>query len=534
MVLRPYAIIIGAGLVLSTYRAASLAPWADELGTLYACSQPFQRTWPLIVSNGGYFGESLCYVSVGHYLLIKALFGLFGAHLILPRLASAVGHVVTACLVYRIFDRAGLRRPGGMVAALVLIHPALLWHACDARWYSLLLASHALSLWLLLSPDFPRRVCLWILVTALGAYLHHYSLVLIGCEIVFVLVHYPSVRKYMPVLLLLLSPELVLLHRACTSAVAASTPRWVGDVPFLSLVTQTCQRLGGSFPVDLTLPIPWHATLVVGVALLIFCSAVTLVHRTRTLLWLAGATWVYVVLSPLGHWWCSVVYDPRFLIAAVVLLLAWGVLCLRRLAHRCVFYPASAALAALMLLIDTSLPLSGATSPYRPVTRAQIRQIRRLPGPLIVHPGMTVYYLLLSPRADPGKQCLATIETGTPRLWREAIEQVATGCSPSMSWNEFRAKFIGDRPFTAVVSANLSPWDKAVWWCSDYDHAEAARQYKIMSLWPKHPYLVCLRYEPRKRAQWRRSAAFGWLKSGPMAAAQGESSVADLDGQPAQ
>ena len=205
-------------MALSTYRAASLAPWTDEIFTFVFCSEPFGWMWPLIVSHGGYFGQSLGHISVGYYLLIKALFELFGAHLILARLASAVGHVLTACLVYRLFDRAGLRRPAGVVAALVLIHPALLWHAGDARWYSLLLASHAASLWLLLSPDFPRRIWLWILVTALGAYLFHYSLIFIGCEILFVLLHRPSARKYVPVLLLLLVPEFILLHRAYESA----------------------------------------------------------------------------------------------------------------------------------------------------------------------------------------------------------------------------------------------------------------------------------------------------------------------------
>jgi len=496
----PYLVLGVLGVLLSGYRAFTLAPYRDESATMIVCRAPFDQWWPLLVARGGYLHQSLTFMPPAYYLLIRSLFHLFGAHLLIPRLLSAVGHALTTVFIYRIFEDKGWRKSGSVAATLVLLHPVLLWHACDARWYSLMVGLHAVSVCLLLAPSLEKGVWLWVPITAFPFYLHHYGIILIVLEALFLFIRRRQMRIYLLPLFAALIPAFVMLHRAMEASSAKGTLPWA-PMEFTRMILATVSFLGGFLPVDLTSTVSADVTFAVGVAIPLFCTAVTLVDRSTQLACLGGATYLYFIGLPLVHWWRNVFYAPRFAIVGVVFCLAWLALCLARIARGRLLYPVGVVIGIYMLALDWRLPMSGATGPQRPVTQQHARQVLSLPGILVFDPWVAAVSFVSLTTDDTSGRCLLSFDDTMPLLGREILGRLGTPYPLSTTWDRFRTAFVAGRPFTAVMERYVDRPDERTWFCQHYDPNEGARDFTITRLWKEHPFLVFFRYEPRNDRQ---------------------------------
>ena len=179
--------LLAAALRLPTLDAARL--WFDEavtlsllrmdLGAMLAQIPRSESTPPL------------------YYVLAWGWARPFGAGEVVVRSLSAVASIATVPVAYAAAARLATRRIGLIVAALAAVSPLLVWHAQDARAYSLLVLLSAVSLLAFgraLDDPNPRRLAAWGLAAALALATHYFALFIVAGEAIWLLARRASRR----------------------------------------------------------------------------------------------------------------------------------------------------------------------------------------------------------------------------------------------------------------------------------------------------------------------------------------------------
>ncbi len=104
---------------------------------------------------------------------------LFGTGELLMRLLPVFSSITGIAGIYALGHRIGGRRTGLIAAALLTIHPFLVWHAQDARPYAIWVAASTIAAWLALCAlqrDRRKDWLLYVVAAALAAYLYYLEL----------------------------------------------------------------------------------------------------------------------------------------------------------------------------------------------------------------------------------------------------------------------------------------------------------------------------------------------------------------------
>jgi 4-amino-4-deoxy-L-arabinose transferase-like glycosyltransferase len=252
--------VLGGVLRLATLDTQSY--WLDELVTVSLLDQGFAD-----MLRGVRETEATPYL---YYVLAWPWAQAFGLGEIGLRSLSALVGTAAIPVAYGAGAAFCSRRVGVVAAALVAVHPFLVWYAQEARSYSLLVLLGACSaLFLGRALQAPRRLDLigWALASSLALATHYFAVFLVAAEAVWLLVRYERRRDAVVALLVpavVLAAHVPLLddQRGNGGTVAdTSLPSRIAGIPKALVV-------GYSFPVELAGSVLAGALVALGLVLL--------------------------------------------------------------------------------------------------------------------------------------------------------------------------------------------------------------------------------------------------------------------------
>jgi hypothetical protein len=253
--------VVGGLLRLATLDAQSY--WLDELVTVSLLDRGFGD-----MLSGVRETEATPYL---YYVLAWPWAQAFGLGEIGLRSLSALVGTAAIPVAYGAGAAFCSRRVGVVSAALVAVHPFLVWYAQEARSYSLLVLFGACSvLFLARALRAPRRLELtgWALASSLAIATHYFAVFLAAAEASWLLLRYKPRRDAFVALVL---PAVVLAAHIPLLDAQRGNGGTVGDTSLASRVAGIPKALvvGYSFPAELAGSVVAAALLVVGLVLLV-------------------------------------------------------------------------------------------------------------------------------------------------------------------------------------------------------------------------------------------------------------------------
>lgn len=261
---------------------------------------------------------------VASYFVLKAWLAVAGDREVALRVPSAWFGVLAVALLLRLAQRIGLPRGPALLAMLLLaLSPYALWHAQDARMYSMSLALTTATVWLGVETLQRQRVT-WGLAYAATAWLalhtHYYALfVLVGLNF-FVLtraIFVPRTRANLATWLLWqMAVGALYLPWLASAATIVGEYQGNGDSPaFVAMTTRAVSVFAVGESTPLAQRALWAALaaalLLVGVVRLLLGSA-----TDRRMLWLLTC---YLAVPVLATWWGAQtrpIFNERYLVAS--------------------------------------------------------------------------------------------------------------------------------------------------------------------------------------------------------------------------
>jgi len=252
--------VLGAALRFATLDAQSF--WLDELATVSLLDRGFGDTLDGIRET-----EATPYL---YYVLAWPWARVFGLGEVGLRSLSAVVGTLAVPVSYAAGAALCSRRVGVVVAALVAVHPFLVWYSQEARSYSLLVLVGACTVLFLgraLRGPRRRNLALWAVASSLAIATHYFALFLVVAEVVWLLARY-RVRRHAAATVLV--PAAVLAAHLPLLDAQRGNGETVADTSLLSRAVGTPKALvvGYSFPGELAGSVLAAVLVVVGLALL--------------------------------------------------------------------------------------------------------------------------------------------------------------------------------------------------------------------------------------------------------------------------
>jgi len=256
--------LLGGVLRFATLDAQSF--WLDELVTVSLLDRGFGEMLDAIPES-----EATPYL---YYVLAWPWAQVFGLGEVGLRSLSALAGTAVIPVAYGAGASLVSRRVGLVTAALVAVHPFLVWYSQEARAYSLLALLAAGSVLFFARALDGRRYSLagWAVVSALAIATHYFAVFLVAAEALWLV--WRSGRRAaalaasaVPAAVLLLHLPLLLDQRGAGQAVAESgLARRIAGIPKALVV-------GYSFPAELAGTLVAAALVVAGLVLLVSAPA---------------------------------------------------------------------------------------------------------------------------------------------------------------------------------------------------------------------------------------------------------------------
>jgi Predicted membrane protein len=249
---------LGAALRFATLDTQSF--WLDELVTVSLLDRDFAD-----MLEGVRGTEATPYL---YYVLAWPWAQVFGLGEVGLRSLSAVVGTLAVPVSYAAGAALCSRRVGVAVAALVAVHPFLVWYAQEARSYSLLvLLGACVVLFLGRALRAPRRsdLALWAVASSLAIATHYFAVFLVVGAAAWLLARYPVRRDAVAALVL---PAAVLVAHLPLVDAQRGNGETVGDTSLLSRVVGTPKALviGYSFPWEIAGSVLAAALVAVGLS----------------------------------------------------------------------------------------------------------------------------------------------------------------------------------------------------------------------------------------------------------------------------
>jgi 4-amino-4-deoxy-L-arabinose transferase-like glycosyltransferase len=407
---------------------------------------------------------------VASYFVQKAWLGLAGgaesASEFILRFPGAWWGLLSVALLYRLGRRVALSPwPALLAAALLAISPYAIWHAQDARMYSMSLALTTASVLFGLEALARRRwpwAAAYIVAAALALHTHYFAAFVLLALNLFVLTLAALGQRLRPMLLQWLLWQVIVaalyLPWLLRASAILSGYDGNGDSPGLfEALRRALAVFAAGESASPALGGWWTAVaallLLIGVLRLALGSA----EQRRTLLLLA----LYLCLPLLATWWSAQarpIFNERYLVAALppfYLLLAaaceplHSLRALPRTARRAV--PAFAAGLAALLLVGMGLSLANAfhdpayskTRGWRDLAEAieelsaglppeRVRVAQNFPDPTLwYYYRGPVEHLVLPPQANDAEGARAVVQA----LAQTGIQRIILPIQPSANWD---------------------------------------------------------------------------------------------------
>ena len=334
---------LGAALRFATLDAQSF--WLDELVTVSLLDRGFGE-----MLEGVRETEATPYL---YYVLAWPWAHAFGLGEVGLRSLSALVATLAVPVSYAAGASLCSRRVGIVAAALVAVHPFLVWYAQEARAYSLLVLLGACTvLFLGRALRAPRRgdLALWAVAASLAIATHYFAVLLVAAEAAWILARYRVRRDAAAALLL---PAAVLVVHLPLLGAQRANGETVGDTSLLSRVVGTPKALvvGYSFPAELAGSV--LAAALVGIGLALVATRARPEERRGALV--GGTLALAVVAVPIG---LALLGSDYLTARNVVLAVVPGAICVAAgyVATR-LGLAAGAALAALLLAVTLAVSL---------------------------------------------------------------------------------------------------------------------------------------------------------------------------------
>jgi Dolichyl-phosphate-mannose-protein mannosyltransferase len=264
---RVWPAVLGLTLLGGVLRFATLDTqsfWLDELVTVSLLDRGFDEMLDAIPES-----EATPYL---YYVLAWPWAQVFGLGEVGVRSLSALVGTAVVPVTYGAGASLVSRRVGLVAAALVAVHPFLVWYSQEARAYSLLALLAAGSVLFLARALEGRRYALpgWAVASSLAIATHYFAVFLVAAEAFWLVWRRRTpalLASTVPAAVLLLHLPLLLDQRGAGQAVADSgLARRVAGIPKALVV-------GYSFPAELAGTLVAAALVVAGLALLALAPA---------------------------------------------------------------------------------------------------------------------------------------------------------------------------------------------------------------------------------------------------------------------
>ena len=158
--------------------------WYDETFSLAVAGADWPIFWPALLSDGVH--------PPGYYLLMRVCLDLLGPSEFALRFASVVAGTLAVPMIWQLGLALGSRRWAGAAAMLLAINPFALWHAQEARMYSLLLClviAGGCAFWKLIARPCWSRWLWFTLVSALSFAVHYFAFVFSLAQFVYLIIN---------------------------------------------------------------------------------------------------------------------------------------------------------------------------------------------------------------------------------------------------------------------------------------------------------------------------------------------------------
>jgi mannosyltransferase len=319
--------------------------WLDELATVSLLDRGFGE-----MVDGIRETEATPYL---YYVLAWPWARVFGLGEVGLRSLSAVVGTCAVPVSYAAGAALCSRRVGVVVAALVAVHPFLVWYSQEARSYSLLvLLGACIVLFLGRALRAPRRgdLALWALASSLAIATHYFAVFLVAGAAAWLLARYPARREAVAAFVL---PAPVLAAHLPLVDAQRGNGETVGDTSLLSRVVGTPKALvvGYSFPGEIAGSVLAAALVAAGLALVVIRAGP---HEQRGAL-VGGTLALAVVAVPIGF---ALVGNDYLTARNVILAVVPGAICVATgFAANRLGLAAAAALAVLLLAVTLAVTL---------------------------------------------------------------------------------------------------------------------------------------------------------------------------------
>lgn len=474
-------------------------PCADEMQTVGYCL----GTW----WDGFYSATHSQNMSVGYWLISKVLLSVTGPNFIAMRVVSGVAFVLFAILLLRLLLKWLPIEAAVATTLVVVVHPALVWHARDGQVYSILLLVETLSVALLLARPFRGRGLLWVAASAAMVYLHHHALFVLAIQALVILDRRRDMIRLIPCVAVLVLPDLLFVYWAMESPNVAGRMFDAGQMfgagqtlgagqTFASNVLLAVGRLGAGIPEVIPLPLPeiWRQGF--GGIILLAAALITAVRGRTVQNWL-GLVVPWILIAPAAaHHALDVFYEPRFIIVAIPPAIVWLMSSVMIWPGRRSVLIIAAVLAAVFLWTDLEI-IRPHISPYRP-TRADVNaDLVARPGKIVMHPGYLVGCWWLPDGFDTAGGVVLSEAGATAGVEKTIAGDNAIRYSADMPWSRFRQEIVKGESFTLIQGVpGLYPRAHADF-CKPDTPWET--DYRLRYLWTDHPFVTIIRFEKTPR-----------------------------------
>lgn len=350
--------------------------WLDEAYSVLFCKSNLTKAIDFIISVQGNFA--------GYWVIIHPLLKIFKnvPIEITLRAPSLIADILAMFIFYKIVRKLLGEKEAKLSTVFYSLHPVLIWHSLDGRFYSIYLLLCLLSIYLLINiKEKQKGFFLWCLVTGIIPYFHYYGYFFFLLAIT-LFIFFPTliaesrsrlILKLFPVFIIML-PSLVLFY---TQSQNTSTPSLIlqgQDVKDMLLFILL--SLFGNFHQEyLSFFIP---SILFFVMLIIFVFSDNKFKKLYILIFL-----LILSVPTIIHYFTKIFFHSRFVIFSIPFFIFATVNLISR-SHKIL---KSGLVLAFMLNYLSVDYFSLTETSSRPFTRNDLENIDKLPGNFLFVPG---------------------------------------------------------------------------------------------------------------------------------------------------